>query len=107
MFAFKIISNMSRRAIRAFHPKLELTVLHSNNIRSFYAYVNYCIHPRPASPQLINPNIPNSLNNGPNMVSNKTDYISRSKSVISSINTSVLCKLLMIIYNCYIFLPHG
>ena len=50
-----------------------ITVLHSSNIRSFYAYVNSCIHLRPASPQLINPSTPNSLNNDPNMVSNIFD----------------------------------
>ena len=55
MSAFKNISNMSRRAIRAFYRKLRLTELHSNKIRLFYAYVNSRIHSRPASSQLINP----------------------------------------------------
>ena len=49
-YAFKNISNMSRRAIRVLYREIELTVLHSNNIRSFYAYVNSCISSRPASP---------------------------------------------------------
>ena len=70
MFAFTNVSDMSRRAVKAFYCELELTVLHSNNIRSFYAYVNSHIRPRPVSPQLINPSTPNSLTSDPNMVRN-------------------------------------
>ena len=34
----------------SFYRKLELTVLHSNKIKPFYAYVNSRIHSRPVSP---------------------------------------------------------
>ena len=73
MSAFKNISNVSRRAFKAFYRKLELTVLYTHTVRSFYAYVNSRIHSRPASPQLINPSTPNSLTNDPNMVSSIFD----------------------------------
>ena len=47
--SFKVISDITRQAIRFYNRNTELKVLHSKALKSFYKYVNTRIHLRPSS----------------------------------------------------------